>query len=378
MARKNKPVKIKRYKNSMGTNTRTVAAAKRLLAIAGAGLVLVGAGFLLGKPVINFLSGAGREKPQPTMSPQVTQQPPVITPLPDIDTQPTHIPQEIPPVVQSKNRTYLFVTPLAVSSPDDIDNVIRQMKDKGATHLVLDVKNKDGNLHYKSRNQYGRQLAADTVVDLQLLSDKLKENGLTPVARIYTFMDKMISTVERSTAVMYRGSDTRWLDTSATLGGKAWANPASAVMQEYIISITDEIMSKGITEIIFAGFSTPTGYSLDKRDFGATMDQVLANMKKLIGILQAKVSAKGGYSSWQFEYSAVTEDGTYAQYIVHPYQLGAENIILTAKGGDIQVQQAVDSILPKQNNGDMGNITLWLTDGADTELTHKLGDYFIN
>ncbi len=381
MARNNKPVKIKRYKNSMGTNTHSKAAAKRLLLFAACAALLVMAGFMLGKPIINMISGIGSGGDDTSLNTEIVQPTPAATPQTTL--RPTAEPQpddteNIAPVPVTKNRVYYFVAPAQVSSEAGIDNVVKQMKDKGATHLVLDVKNKDGNLHYVSRNRYGSQLAADVTVDLKLLATKLKANGLTPVARIYTFMDKMISTVERSTAVMYQGTETRWLDTSAALGGKAWANPASTIMQDYIIALTEEVMAFGITEIIFAGYSTPTGYSLDKRDFGASMEQVLANMKKLIGTLQAKVSAKSGYSSWQFEYSAVAENGSYAQYIVHPYQLGAENIILTAKGSDIQLQRAVDGILAAENTEDIGEIALWITDGADSAPTQKLGDYFIN
>ncbi|MBP0980474.1 MAG: hypothetical protein J6Q18_02810, partial [Oscillospiraceae bacterium] len=222
------------------------------------------------------------------------------------------------------------------------------------------------------------QLMAEKVIDLSLLTSKLSAAGITPVARLYTFMDKLISNVERSTAVMYLGTDTRWLDSSAALGGKAWANPASQIMRDYIISLTDEIMSLGVKEIIYAGFHTPTGYSLDKRDFGATMDQVLANMRSLYNTLEAKVSAKGGRCSLQVEYTALMPEGNYSHYIVHPYQLGAENIIITAKGGDTDVQQTVSQFKNATDAEEISSVTLWLTDNMNTEPAKALGDYFAN
>lgn len=381
MARKQKPVKIKRYKNSMGSSAVTAHKVKQLLPIVAAVLAIVLVGFLLGKPVLNMLSGAG--KGDSSSSSQIVDtsskledssvQTDVSQPSSDVQSDNPQ-PEIVQPV--AKTRIYYYADTSALSTEAGIDGVIAQMKSKGATHLVFDVKNQDGNLLYASTNQYGSQLVADKTVDIKALVSKLSQNGITPVARMYTFMDKLISNVERSTAVMYQGTDTRWLDSSAALGGKAWANPASQIMRDYIISLTDEVMSLGIKEIVYAGFHTPTGYSLDKRDFGATMDQVLASMRSLYNTLEAKVSAKGGRCSLQVEYSALMPEGNYSHYIVHPYQLGAENIIITAKGGDTDVQQAVSQLASATDAEDISSVTLWLTDNVNTEAAKSLGDYF--
>ena len=381
MARKQKPVKIKRYKNSMGTSAVTTHKVKQLLPIVAAVLAIVLVGFLLGKPVLNMLSGAG--KSDSSSSSQIVDtsskledssvRTDVSQPSSDVQSDNPQ-PEIIQPV--AKTRIYYYADTSALSTEAGIDGVIAQMKSKGATHLVFDVKNQDGNLLYASTDQYGSQLVADKTVDIKALVSKLSQNGITPVARMYTFMDKLISNVERSTAVMYQGTDTRWLDSSAALGGKAWANPASQIMRDYIISLTDEVMSLGIKEIVYAGFHTPTGYSLDKRDFGATMDQVLASMRSLYNTLEAKVSAKGGRCSLQVEYSALMPEGNYSHYIVHPYQLGAENIIITAKGGDTDVQQAVSQLAGATDAEEISSVTLWLTDNVNTEAAKSLGDYF--
>ena len=381
MARKQKPVKIKRYKNSMGSSAVTAHKVKQLLPIVAAVLAIVLVGFLLGKPVLNMLSGAG--KSDSSSSSQIVDtsskledssvQTDVSQPSSDVQSDNPQ-PEIVQPV--AKTRIYYYADTSALSTEAGIDGVIAQMKSKGATHLVFDVKNQDGNLLYASANQYGSQLVADKTVDIKALVSKLSQNGITPVARMYTFMDKLISNVERSTAVMYQGTDTRWLDSSAALGGKAWANPASQIMRDYIISLTDEVMSLGIKEIVYAGFHTPTGYSLDKRDFGATMDQVLASMRSLYNTLKAKVSAKGGRCSLQVEYSALMPEGNYSHYIVHPYQLGAENIIITAKGGDTDVQQAVSQLAGATDAEEISSVTLWLTDNVNTEAAKSLGDYF--
>ena len=369
----------------MGTSSQSVAAAKRLIPFVLAAVLVVAMGFFLGKPVLNFISGIGKDDPesqvvssQPQETPAPEQTP---APTPQQSTQQPDSSEEIqqpavPPVAET-DKTYYYVNTANIANEAGLSAAIAAAKNAGATHLVFDVKNRDGYLHYASANRYGSQLKADTQLDLAALADRLKAAGLTPVARIYTFMDKMISTVERSTAVMYQGTETRWLDTSAALGGKAWANPASKIMQDYILAITDEILAAGIKEFVFAGFHTPTGYSLDKRDFGASTDQVLANMQSLFGTLEAKISAKGGTAALQVEYSAVMPEGSYAQYIVHPYQLGAEELIVTARGGETDVAAAVAALSAAEDTEEISSITLWLTDNVNTEQTKTLGDYFV-
>ena len=383
MARKDKPIKIKRYKNSMGGSTKTKFALRRFIPFVLAAVLVVAMGFFLGKPILNFISGIGNREEKPEPSQTVTDvQPtrePEATPVPVQPTaRPTAQPTSEPVVPETvTDKKYFYANTAAMTNEAGLASVIAKAKAAGATHLVFDVKNADGYLHYTSANRYGAQLTADAKLDLSAVAQKLKAEGITPVARIYTFMDKMISTVERTTAVMYLGTESRWLDTSAALGGKSWANPASKAMQDYVIAITDEVMSMGIREFIFAGFHTPTGYSLDKRDFGASMDQVLANMKSLLGTLKAKISAKDGSFALQVEYSAIMPDGNYAQYIVHPYQLGAENYIVTAKGGDIDVAAAVSQLISAESKEDISAVTLWLTDNTASEEAKTLGNYFV-
>ncbi len=388
MARKQKPIKIKRYKNSMGTGTNTVYKVKRTLPLVAGVLVLVLIGFLLGKPLLNMLSGEGSSSQPADVSSKQDVSSQLDTSSRTEGSSQQDVPSEssssgntssdvgvIPPAT-AKTKVYYYADTALLATESGIDSVISAMKTAGATHLVFDVKNEDGNVMYTSSNQYASQIQSANPVDLKTLVAKLTQNNITPVARMYAFMDKMISTVERSTAVMYLGSESRWLDSSAALGGKAWANPASTAMQEYITSLTEEILSMGVKEIIYAGFHTPTGYSLDKRDFGASMDQVLAAMKSLYRTLEGKVSAKGGTCSMQVEYSAIMLEGDYSHYIVHPYQMGAKNIIVTAKGNDIDVPQAVAFLETATNGEEISSVTLWLTDGVNTDEAKSLGNYF--
>ncbi len=379
MSRKQKPMKIKRHKKTMSSNGASETIKEFIHIVLGVVLV-VGIGFLLGKPVLSFLenvndkSSSSYDSKIVSSSDNQSSSQDISAFIIDSSSNNEWIDDN---ALKNQNRKYFYTTPQSLDSAEKIDAVIAQMKQKGATHCVFDVKDLDGNIMYDSNNEYAKQLIGNIKIDVKLIAEKMKQNNLVPVARIYTFMDKLISNIERTTAVMYAGTDTRWLDSSLALGGKPWANPANKIVQDYILDITEEIMSLGVTEIVFAGFSTPTGYSLDKRDFGATIDQVLANMKNLLNTLEAKISAKGGCAIWQFEYSAVKTEGNYAQYIVHPYQLGADNIIITAKGSEVDVQEAVNQLNNDSKSQEI-NITLWITDNVNSNLTNTMNNYFVN
>ena len=100
-------------------------------------------------------------------------------------------------------------------------------------------------------------------------------------------------------------------------------------------------------------------------------------MKNLLGTLEAKISAKGGRCAVQVEYTAIMPEGDYAHYIVHPYQLGADNIVVTAKGADIDVSAVVSMLETHQDSEDIESITLWLTDNVSTDLISAMDYRFV-
>lgn len=393
MAKKEKPIKIKRHKNVM---SKGVGSTLKSIFTMALGIVLVIAiGFMLGKPVLSFFENIN-DKANSIQSSEDSSQPT----SEDIDNENTTDEGNSEPTDESQtqegedtgendnilpditddetlSKKYFYTSSNGLTTSEQIDSEIKTAKEKGATHFVFDLKNADGKILYATENEYGKQLLSNIQIDVKLIVEKCKSNGIIPVARIYTFMDKELSNIVRETAVMYTGTETRWLDSSIALGGKPWSNPANKIVQEYITSITNEILSLGVKDIIFAGYTTPTGYSLDKRDFGASMDQVLANMTSLMNTLKAKISSEGGHAVWEIEYSAIMPDGNYAQYIVHPYQLGADNIIVTAKGNDIDVRLVSEQLLGDSKSNDI-DITLWLTDGVNSDLTHSMKNYFVN
>lgn len=365
-----RPVKIKRYRNSVGGHNDFVMALRKYLPPILGALLLIALGFLVGKPIINLISGLGDSSSRPQGTSSVSEE--AIVPG-SVSSQERG--RESGSRETGAKRIYYYSEPTRLDSESEIDATIKAAVEAGANRLVFNVKDRDGYLLYPSKNQYGSQLLSEIQIDLTLLRKKCREAGIVPVARIYSFRDNMISTVERSTAVMYRDTDIRWLDSSAALGGKAWANPASSIMRQYLTDIADEIMTFGINEMIFAGFSTPTGNSLADRGFGATEEQILGHMRTLINTLRGRISARGGWAAWEFEYSAVI-GGDWRQYIVHPYRLEAENIIVTTPS-DRDIRRTAATLLKDRDSGEFASACIWVQ-GSREKPGKELGDYFVN
>ena len=375
MPRKERPVKIKRYNRGAPVSAGRKETVRKMAVLFALVAALVLAVYFLGRPLMKLLT---REKPAdvPT-GPRVSDA--AEPDISDVSEGEEYSRESSETVVPARNRIYYYAEPSQLSDHASIDSTVARRKAAGANCLVFDAKTKEGLITWDTGNEYGSKLLYETQIDLPYLVNRLKEESMAPVARLYAFMDRNISTVVRSTAVMYRGTDSRWLDSSVDLGGKAWANPASPVMQDYLVGLTGELMDLGVRDFIFAAFHTPTGYSLEYRDFGTSMDGVLANMKSLLKTLAGKVSSGGGDLLLQVEYDAVKEDGDYARYIVHPFQLGCSGYIVTMNASAADVNLAVSRLKDTvDRDPEIESVTLWVTPPADRRITGRLGSRFIN
>ena len=229
MAKGDRPVKIKRYGDIREKNIKRAGKAKRIFGFLALLLVLFAIGFLGTKAISAIVKNRGASSAVSSDTRSDIDESSSNTGE-DSSSQPEDSNGENVVTPTGKTRIYHYVNSRSLTSDAGIDGAITAAKNAGANCLVFDLKNSDGYLLYRSANQYGSQLVSpDTVIDVKAVVKKCSENGITPVARIYTFEDKMISTIERSTAVMYQGTDTRWLDNSAALGGKPGKHPYAAV-----------------------------------------------------------------------------------------------------------------------------------------------------
>ncbi|MEG2928302.1 MAG: putative glycoside hydrolase [Oscillospiraceae bacterium] len=371
-----KQMKIKRYSTSMGSGYQQKQAVKKLFGVVLTLAALLCVGYF-GAPIVmngmgGLFKGSGTDKNPPTI---VQPTPSPTSNSGDVSSNSESVPLEtILPAV--KTNVYCEVLPSEIATKAGIEKKAEELKAKGVTTAVITLKNPEGKLSFKSETEVGKQVPGAIILDLKLVADTFKAKGISSCANVYTFMDRMAPTLDRKMAVKYVGTDYTWLDSAKELGGKPWANPASAEMQKYIYDITDEILSAGFKEIIYSAVQLPTGYSLDKRDFGATNDQLLAQLKGFINTVQTRVCAYGASAVFAFDFASAN-GGDCAKYIVSPTRLGAANIILTGKQNDINLQDAETLARKLKNGEDAERVSLWVTDG-ELELTPKgLDGYFV-
>jgi hypothetical protein len=236
-------------------------------------------------------------------------------------------------------------------------------------------------------SEFMRSLFARCVREFQINEAQLREqdrvfgafkaNGIDVTAQVYAFMDKIAPSADVSTAVMYKGSTYRWFDSDPALGGKPWANPASGVMQQYLYDLVQEIKTQfGIKYFIFSGTQLPTGYSLDKRDFGVSEAALQAQLQGFISSMQSKVAAFGGDAFFEFDLGAIN-GGDVAKYMVAPQRLGAANIVVSGTAEDYLAADIAQISRKLKEDFEVEKLAFRCTDGNLTDTVPDDDDYFV-
>ena len=364
----NKPVKIKRNNSISGKRRQRNDIIKKVLSLVFAIGALLAIGFLGAPAVVEMMDNMSRPKPQNTPSPT----PAVTAP---VETQPTTNPSDVQIDITKEKFVYGLADQSALYSEDAFKAAVDALKAKGADNVVVTFKDAQGLVWFDTQTEIGHKAKSATVADVKRRVEICEEQGVTLTALLYVFQDRITPTVNRETAVKYKGTEMNWLDTSKEFGGKPWANPASSAMQEYIYALAKELMDMGVEEFIFSGVQLPTGYSLEMRDFGVSDAQLQAQMQGFINTLSSKVAAKGGDAYFVFDVKAIS-GADVAKYIVAPQRYGAANIIAAGTAEDFAAHgESAVAALTKDEN--VERIVVWNTDGnAETDPKADNG-YFV-
>ena len=366
----NRPIKIKRNTSISGKKRQRNAVVKRVLGIVFVFAGLFAIGFLGAPAVMDLIDEISSGKP-PVVQPQPSEEPQLPSGE-DSEGQNTENPGE--EIAQATPSVYYQVDTNSLLTDQGIQAAAQTVKDKGADTAVITLKDSKGYIYWDTKTQIGSAAKAPNLIDVGKVCDIFKQNGLKVAVRIYAFEDSLAPGINRETAVKYQGTDYNWLDTSKEFGGKPWANPASAVMQEYLYSIVEELGVYKIDQFIFSSVQLPTGYSLDKRDFGVSEDQLKAQMQGFIKTMQSKAQNSKAY--FEFDVKAVKGED-YAKYIIPPQQLGAENIIITGSSEDFGENGAVQLAQSVKNSGYAENTVICFTDKSVDKTAAGDSGYFV-
>jgi len=368
----NKPIKIKRNTSLSGKKYSRKRTAKKVFSIVFAFGALLALGFF-GAPAVVEMIGSIKDRPAPVIS----QPPAQPTPTPGEEIEPTANPGDVQNDIVQTTKVVSKVEVYSLTSEAAIKQQAAELKAKGVDYAVITLKNADGFIDYDTKTAIGSQAKHNQLIDVKMVVDIFAQQDITVVANLYAFQDKNAPVIDRTTAVKYQGTDMNWLDTSKELGGKPWANPASSVMQQYIDELVQEIKTQfGIRDFIFSAVQLPTGYSLDKRDFGVSESALQAQLQGFIDTMENKVAAFGGDAFFEFDIAAVN-GGDVSKYIVAPQRLGAANLVLTGTQADYDAADLA-AISAKLKNDYMVEMVIFRnTEGSVTDNVPDGDDYFV-
>ena len=332
-------------------------------------LVALGAiGFFGAPAVIEMADNMSKPKPQNTPSPT----PAVTAP---VENQPTADPSDVVIDQTATAYTYAAVDQTALYTEAAFETAVKNLKAKGADNVVVTLKDAQGLVWFDTQTEIGAKAKSATLVDVNRLLEICKANDVTFTAHLYVFQDRITPTVNRDTAVKYKGTDMNWFDNDPNAGGKPWANPASSAMHDYIYALATELTNMGVEEFIFSGVQLPTGYSLDMRDFGVSDAQLQAQMQGFINTLSSKVAAKGGDAYFAFDVAAISGTDV-AKYIVAPQRYGASNIVMTGKTEEFaNYGEAAMASLAKDEN--VERVVVWNVEGNTETDPQAANGYFV-
>lgn len=114
--------------------------------------------------------------------------------------------------------------------------------------IVIDIKDDEGTLSYKSSVPLARETGADLpkIKDPPGLMRTLNQHGIWPIARIVVFKDPHLAKKRPDLAVRDKDGGI-WRDHK----GMSWVDPNSRVVWKYVVDIAKEAASLGFQEIQF-------------------------------------------------------------------------------------------------------------------------------
>ena len=169
----------------------------------------------------------------------------------------------------------------ALGDETALKNTLSQAAKAGLDSVVLDMKDADGRLHYRSTVSQAVQVNAFTdsareLSTLRSLFSVIQEAGLKPIVRLYAFQDNAAARALADCRIGYQGQPGWvWYDGDPQNGGKAWLNPYSDGAQLYIIDLARELRDAGAAAVLLDGVQFPT--FTGSADFGTSSNTTMSH-----------------------------------------------------------------------------------------------------
>ena len=235
-----------RYRGSRGSGRAAAVAVPLVLAMLALGLWF-GRGFL-----------------SPSSGVQVTPEPaPAATP--------TLEPTPTPPTMREKPEAVkgVYVSGPVAGDPY-MDNIIELIDSTELNTVVIDIKNDEGELTYRSaEGSTAREIGACVryISDLPALVERLKEHGIYTIARVVAFKDPILAGAKPE--LMLKKADGTGV---AGSGALYWVNPFEQGVRDYLIEIALDAVDAGFDEVQMDYVRFPSGKGTGDLDFGPSAE----------------------------------------------------------------------------------------------------------
>ncbi|MCL4459965.1 MAG: carboxypeptidase regulatory-like domain-containing protein [Chloroflexi bacterium] len=206
-----------------------------------------------------------------------------------------------------------YITMAGIGYQPMRDLVTRLIEETELNAIVIDVKDDDGSIAWRSNVPLAKAIGAQeriTIPHPEGLIAELKKQGIYTIARIITFKDDLLASngakAGTNVAIIDERTGGPWKDASQGLG---WVDPFRREVWDYNIAIAKEAAQKGFDEIQFdyirfpadrnlryAVFSQPNTAENRVKAISSFLAEAYAALKPLGVYVAVDVF---GYASWQ-------------------------------------------------------------------------------
>ena len=192
--------------------------------------------------------------------------------------------------------------------------------------IMLDLKSIYGNFYYSSGTLGAVTSSADIGAIDSLIGQLSQQNELYLVARIASLSDTNFALANQSCGLPLR-SGALWMDDH----GCYWLDPMEDTVQEYLVSIAQELAAMGFDEVVFDDFRIPESGNivyqseLSREDAAAEAAKSIRTLLEDTPIRVSFNSSNAGVAESSDRIYLVTEDGSAVAGLVESLQDSLED-----------------------------------------------------
>lgn len=258
--RKNKGYKIKDYGRIFdGSERRRKKRTRNTIIFVIVIALLVFLGYSMAGPLKNLINGEKTDLPSSSNTPTTSQ-------ITSSSVASTETEKDFSEDVANISMAYL--TRETAKDAAKLTAYLENVKKLGYNSVVVELKDETGNIYFATKNEMAANVGAVSAsqIDISSLISKIKEAGLTPVAEIHAFKDR-IATKNADAKIKYQGKEGwSWFDSAS---GKPWLNPYSDAAQGYVTALACELVDLGFENVMVSSIMFPKVSSFKYADFGA-------------------------------------------------------------------------------------------------------------